>query len=63
MEEKTIKIKLLYPLHSSHFSPLGPPPYGRTQGRRDGDSNGTMIPLPQAKECQRIAGYIQTAAF
>ncbi|KAH3734540.1 hypothetical protein DPMN_040979 [Dreissena polymorpha] len=63
MEEKATKIKILYPLHSSHFSLLGPPPYGRTQGRRDRDSNGTMNPLPQAQECQRIAGYIQTAAF
>ncbi|KAH3798659.1 hypothetical protein DPMN_152261 [Dreissena polymorpha] len=63
MEEKTTKIKLLYPLHSSHFSPLGPPPYGRTQGRRDRDSNGTMIPLPQARDYLCPAGYIQTAAF
>ncbi|KAH3711409.1 hypothetical protein DPMN_071078 [Dreissena polymorpha] len=31
--------------------------------RRDRDSNGTMIPLTQAQEWQRIAGYIQTAAF
>ncbi|KAH3751863.1 hypothetical protein DPMN_186442 [Dreissena polymorpha] len=63
MEEQTTKIKLLYPLHSSHFSLLGPPPYGRTQGRRDKDSNGTMIPLPQARDCLCPAGYIQTAAF
>ncbi|KAH3824603.1 hypothetical protein DPMN_126440 [Dreissena polymorpha] len=63
MEEKTTKIKLLYPLHSSHFSPLGLPPYGRTQGRRDRDSNGTMIPLSQARDCLCPAGYIQTAAF